>query len=257
MRMDKYLFSSSHIHVNDNFSVANAIISDVNSTSNADNSTFTNIDSSTHLSNISSCSISNLSSLSSISMANDESLLTFLEAPNVNSISLENLVSETASLEGNDSNVDHTISLSTGQSNVNNSFYNSKYPEMAKIRKDHPKNIVIAHLNINSLRNKFDEVKCIMRNLYLDIFSVSESKLDESFSNNLFRIEQFNMHRKDRNAHGGGIIVWCRNDLAVRRRPDLETEHIESIVLETHIGKSKWFMIHAYKPPRLTSSTFE
>jgi exonuclease III len=38
-----------------------------------------------------------------------------------------------------------------------------------------------AHLNINSLRYKFDEIKEVLTDNIVDLLIISETKLDESF----------------------------------------------------------------------------
>ena len=50
-----------------------------------------------------------------------------------------------------------------------------------------PKNIVIGHLNVNSLRNKFEAVEKLVQNK-VDICFVSETKIDETFPNQQFMI---------------------------------------------------------------------
>ena len=47
----------------------------------------------------------------------------------------------------------------------------------------------------------------MLQNGLCDIFTLSETKLDESFPTAQFHITYFVLHRKDRNAHGGGVIV--------------------------------------------------
>ena len=48
--------------------------------------------------------------------------------------------------------------------------------------------IVIGHLNINSLRNKFDFLVTQVKG-YIDILMISETKLDESFPTGQFLID--------------------------------------------------------------------
>ena len=67
------------------------------------------------------------------------------------------------------------------------------------IRKRNLNRIVVAHLNINSLRNKFDYlIEQIMGNIY--ILVISETKLDSSFPAGQFLIndysEPFRIDRK-------------------------------------------------------------
>ena len=72
------------------------------------------------------------------------------------------------------------------------------FTELKTFRFKNPKNLIMGHLNINSLRNKFDSIKSIISPNF-DVFLVSETKLDESFPNNQFSITGYRMFRKDRN----------------------------------------------------------
>ena len=66
-------------------------------------------------------------------------------------------------------------------------------------RSQNPNRILIAHLNINSLRNKFEILKETITNK-VDILLISETKLDSSFPLNQFHIDGFTTpYRLDRN----------------------------------------------------------
>ena len=54
------------------------------------------------------------------------------------------------------------------------------YSNLENIRKNDSKQIIIAHLNINSIRNKFDILADIVTD-NINILMISESKLDDSF----------------------------------------------------------------------------
>ena len=75
------------------------------------------------------------------------------------------------------------------------------------IRIENIGNIIVAHLNINSLRNKFDFLaEMVIGNV--DILIIGETKLDSSFPKSLFKIDGFKKpYRIDRNEHGGGVMV--------------------------------------------------
>ena len=66
--------------------------------------------------------------------------------------------------------------------------------------------IVVAHLNINSLRNKFGYlIEQITGNIY--ILMISETKLDSSFPIGQFLINGYiEPFRIDRNSQGDGIM---------------------------------------------------
>ena len=53
--------------------------------------------------------------------------------------------------------------------------------DLKKLRYCNPKNMIIGYININSLRNKYDPVRSILQKGLCDIFTLSETKLDESF----------------------------------------------------------------------------
>ena len=120
--------------------------------------------------------------------------------------------------------------------------------------------MIIGHINVNSIRNKFDPIHSILQNGLCDVFALSETKLDESFPTAQFHITSFVLHRKDRNAHGGGVITYIRSDLPHRRRFDIELNinAIELIILEVQLyKKEKWFICSCYKPPSIKDSVFE
>ena len=50
--------------------------------------------------------------------------------------------------------------------------------------------LILGHLNINSIRNKFEALKFIIDN-NIDIFLISETKLDDSFPTAQFLIKGF------------------------------------------------------------------
>ena len=54
-------------------------------------------------------------------------------------------------------------------------------------RSENFKNLIIGHLNINLIKNKFEMMNDIISNF--SIFLVSESKLDSSFRNSQFKIK--------------------------------------------------------------------
>ena len=76
--------------------------------------------------------------------------------------------------------------------------------ELKHLRNKNPCRVIIDHININSIRNKFESlVKFVGNNL--DILMVSETKLDDTFPDSQFLMEGFSTpYRLDRTAKGGG-----------------------------------------------------
>ena len=69
--------------------------------------------------------------------------------------------------------------------------------------------ILIAHLNINSLRNKF-ELLCDIIIGKIDILLTSETKLDDSFPLSNFKIKGFSAPFR---LNSGRIILYTRQDI--------------------------------------------
>ena len=122
---------------------------------------------------------------------------------------------------------------------------------LKNIRMSNINRLVIGQLNINSIRNKFHTLKAIMSG-NLDILVITESKLDESFP-----IAQFIMggysppFRLDRNAYGGGVLIYVREDIACRELKDHpHTSNIEGMFLELNLKRSKWLVFGGYNPSK-------
>ena len=129
------------------------------------------------------------------------------------------------------------------------------YDELRQARKKNPRNFICGQLNINSFRNKFWETIDIVN--LMDMLSISETKLDSSFTDARFNIPGYIMHRRDRNGHGGGIITYIKQSIPHRRLVELESESLESIVLELLFNSDKWIFITAYRPLNMDTDIFQ
>ena len=75
--------------------------------------------------------------------------------------------------------------------------------EIKKLRIRNPNKIIIGNLNINSLPNKFEQLKDIVMQ-HIDILVLTETKLDDTFPMAQFLVNGFSEpHRLDRNRKGG------------------------------------------------------
>ena len=73
-----------------------------------------------------------------------------------------------------------------------------------KLKFDKPNKLIIWHLNINSIRYKFEYLRDIIDN-NIDILLISETKLNDTFSNGQFIINGFHPPlRNDRTDKGLG-----------------------------------------------------
>ncbi len=85
------------------------------------------------------------------------------------------------------------------------------------------------------------------------VICVSETWLDNSVTNTEIQIEGFNVIRKDRNRHGGGVATYIRSDLAFSERNDLQSINLESVWVEILLPKTKPILVGTcYRPPKDT-----
>ena len=76
--------------------------------------------------------------------------------------------------------------------------------------------------NINGIKSKFGELTHAVHTEQPDLVVVVESKLDaEKMSDAELEIRGYGapVARRDRTAHGGGILVWCKTGLAPSADP--------------------------------------
>ena len=122
---------------------------------------------------------------------------------------------------------------------------------LKNIRIKNVNNIIFATLNVNSFPSKFDLVKTIIQE-NIDILIITESKLDETFPMGQFFIDSFTApYQLDRNIHGGGALVYIREDIPSKQlNCHIFPEDIEGIFVEINLRKTKWLLFGSYHPPR-------
>ena len=87
------------------------------------------------------------------------------------------------------------------------------------------------------------------------MFCVDETKLDNSFPNSQFILENFQF-RRDRNSKGGRKLVYEKQGIIAKRLENLETKFSETICIELTISKKKWCALFAYRPPKQNKTLF-
>ena len=110
---------------------------------------------------------------------------------------------------------------------------------LKNIKSDNANKIIIGHLNINSIRNKFECLK-YMIDKNVDLLLISETKLDETFPEQQFHIEGFSPpYRRDRNDKGGGLLLFVREYVPSRKINVELSPQIEAIVIEINLKKKE------------------
>ena len=72
---------------------------------------------------------------------------------------------------------------------------------------------MISHLNVNSIRNKFNELSVILHKHFVDILVVSETKVDKSYGTSLFKVHGYKMYRKDKTDKSGGLLIYVSDQI--------------------------------------------
>ena len=96
------------------------------------------------------------------------------------------------------SNRDNIQDTSVISDNETNDFIPDK--QLQEVRRKYKDGVIIAHLNINSIRNKIGEVQDLLYKQLLDIYCISETKIDESFPQGQFNVPNYTAYRNDRTA---------------------------------------------------------
>ena len=79
---------------------------------------------------------------------------------------------------------------------------------LGNFRSKNPKNIIFSYINLNSIRNKFEDLCDIVGN-NVDALSIAEKKLDSSFPN-----AQFVLLRLDINYRNSGLLAYIKASLS-------------------------------------------
>ena len=163
-----------------------------------------------------------------------------------------------------DSNKETNLSNKHNDNNTfNSSYYESLINDnlaiqpgfvksvLKRLRSNHPQQIIIGHLNINSIRNKFDIMKTMLMH-DLDIFMVTETKLDDSFQVSQFNVEGSSTpFRLDRNKNGGGTILYIRSYIIASKLTSCTFPNdIEAFFIEINLKGNKWLICCSYNPNR-------
>ena len=112
------------------------------------------------------------------------------------------------------------------------------------------KGLTFIHVNVRSLVSKAAEIRRLVYDTKAAVLAVSESWLDDTIGDNEIGVDGYSVLRRDRNRHGGGVLVYVKDGLAFNRRPDLEVEGCETLWVELFLPKTKGILVNCcYRPP--------
>ena len=189
-------------------------------------------------------------------------------------------LSETSFLNESDCSNDHHSTAPSDESLIETVVYttlscdasssaSSGYESMPNVSNAHinnsefvfkTKGLHMANLNIRHILPKLDELRIVMSSENgPDILGLCETFLNENIACNELTINGFEYLRKDRSVtidkSGGGLILYFRNNINCKHRPEFEISKIETIWTEISLPNSKPFLLcTTYRPPDAKSN---
>ena len=153
----------------------------------------------------------------------------------------------------------------TGASSINASFLVDHHGDFDPVIAFSlpTKGFKIMHLNLCSLRNKLDFIRILLLKLCIDILTLTETWLDETWNDVEITAPGYSLFRKDRKSNiqsrscaGGGVIIYARDGTEGKRRGDLESDELEQICLEPKQNRCASFFLSCLYRPENTSAAF-
>ena len=113
-------------------------------------------------------------------------------------------------------------------------------------------------ININSIRGKKLELLAFLDFQQPHIVAIQETKLDRSIATSELFPEScpYNIYRKDRNLHGGGVMLLVHNDISHLPTSELE-KNSESLWVKVFANKTSHYVASWYRQPGGTSEDFQ
>ena len=119
------------------------------------------------------------------------------------------------------------------------------------------KGLHFCNLNIRHILSKIDELRIIMADKNCpEIFGICETFLEPNITDNQVTICGFEFLRKDRsdtkNKTGGGLVLYFKKSIKVKRRSELEISNLETIWAEIELPNTRPFLLCTVcRPPNV------
>ena len=112
------------------------------------------------------------------------------------------------------------------------------------------KGLKIGHLNINSIFNKLDYIKILIK--HFDVLAISESKLNSNTTDAELSIQDYNLECLDRDGNGGGVLVYCHMKYSMIRHSKMCNHEFEFLWVKLKSQNSKpFFLSVTYRSPSI------
>lgn len=120
------------------------------------------------------------------------------------------------------------------------------------------KEVRLAHLNVCSLRNKIEEVRCLQLLCKFEILAITETHLNKNIPDTEIDIPGMKFVRLDRKGQkrGGCLLYYAEHSQAKHRR-DLFKRNIKAEWLQVKFPSSSVLFLVIYRPPDASGEFFK
>ena len=112
------------------------------------------------------------------------------------------------------------------------------------LRKKNIGRLILAHININSIRYKFDQLVYSVKGI-VDVLMITETKLDDSLLTMQFNIEGYYTFRLDWNEYGCGILLYVQDEIPSKFTL-MKNSIIEGFFIELNLREKRWLLYSTY-----------
>eukprot|EP00795_Rhopilema_esculentum_P004074 gene4075-20254_t len=123
---------------------------------------------------------------------------------------------------------------------------------LLELRNKDNRNVLICHQNINSIQNKIEDLKELNKSLSAQILFITETKIDNTYPDEQFKIEGYRIFREDRKKGGGGIMAYVTEQVISKKlkTPKKCYEKFEVLACSIELPGVKLIVLCLYRPPK-------
>ncbi len=122
--------------------------------------------------------------------------------------------------------------------------------------KNQPLTIKLLNINCRSIKNKINEFATILEIHQPDVVLGTESWLDDSIPNSLVFPSGYEIYRRDRSLHGGGIFICVKSTLTSVFDSSCSNSELLWCYVSLSNGRKLRFAV-AYRPPDRSTQIFD
>ena len=107
----------------------------------------------------------------------------------------------------------------------------------------------IGCLNIRSLLNKIDKIRTIVTECNFNVMGICEMFLDDNVADNEICKEGYNIVMKNRNRHGGGVLLYIKEGIQYTEITNLAGSEVEGVWENIQCDKQHLALGVMFRPP--------